>query len=251
MKAENTYNEINDFLQSLPESFSILEEEIDIEVQLEYFENQKKKKKIKISSDDISLKIGLLNIDETSIDEKKDILVQLAGIEDVKAYRGIENFSKSADDKGLKSWSILALQESRMLMESMFLEKSQVFISTGLGGRGNKLRYFIVGYLSLGESFTESQKRIIEKEFNFTLEKYHSEIENIEFEGKYILITALIPIKEPIKELLHLAIQECVNLGLPLSEHFLVTNVKKMPISEIETFINEQISFTEGKEDHE
>ena len=41
LENKNSYNEINDFLQNLPKNFSILQEEIDIEIQMEYFERIK------------------------------------------------------------------------------------------------------------------------------------------------------------------------------------------------------------------
>ena len=59
----------------------------------------------------------------------------MAAIDDVGAYRSIEKYSKNADDE-LKHWSLLALQESRMLLQSKLLDQSQIFISTGLGGEG-------------------------------------------------------------------------------------------------------------------
>lgn len=239
---KNSYNEINDFLQNLPKNFSILQEEIDIEIQMEYFERIKSlKKDNKVDTNELAIKIAELNITESTDEEKKNILIQLASFEDVKAYRAIENFTKSATNPILKAWSTLALQESRMMMESSLLDESQVFISTGMGGKGEKLRYFIVGFLDDDKEFTDIQKNLLQKEFEYSLNKHNSEIEEIIFENKFALITALIPIKQPIKEMLKLAIDECVDLGMNLSEHFLVTNVKKMGVAEIETVLKEQI----------
>lgn len=237
---KKSYNEINDFLQNLPKNFSILQEEIDIEIQLEYFERIKKIQATQINSDDLPLKIAELNITESTDEEKKDILIQLANFDDVKAYRAIENYSKSATNPKLKAWSTLALQESRMKMESSLLDENQVFISTGMGGKGDKLRYFIVGFLNEEVEFTDIQKNLLQKEFEYSLHQHESEIEDIEFKNKFALITALIPIKQPIKNILKAAIDECIELGMDLSEHFLVTNVKKMDIQEIEEFLQEQ-----------
>ncbi len=242
LENKKSYNEINDFLQNLPKNFSILQEEIDIEIQMKYFERIKHlKKTVKIELDELPIKIAELNISETSEEEKKDILIQLASVDDVKAYRAIENFNRDTSDTTLKSWSTLALQESRMMMESSLLDESQVFISTGMGGKGNKLRYFIVGFLNEDIEFTDAQKNLLLKEFEYSLHQHNSEIEETEFNGKFALITALIPIKEPIKDILKNAIDECVGLGMNLSEHFLVTNVKKMGIEEIQQFLTEEI----------
>ena len=241
MEEKNTYNEINDFLKNLPQNFSILQEQIDIEIQLKYFERAKLVKENKISLDDLPIKIAQLNISETTIEEKKDILIELAGLDDVKAFRAIENYTSTLEESELKPWSVLALQESRMLIESSLLDESQVFISTGLGGKGDKLRYFIVGFLNEEVEFTESQKNILRKEFDYNLGENGSEVETVEFDGKFALITALIPIKKDIKTILKTAIDECVDLGIDLSEHFMVTNVKKMEAKEIQQFIDQEI----------
>ncbi len=250
LENKKSYNEINDFLQNLPKNFSILQEEIDIEIQMAYFERIKNfKKNIKIDIEELPIKIAGLNISETPEEEKKDILIQLASVDDVKAYRAIEDFNKDTNVKTLKAWSTLALQESRMMMESSLLDESQVFISTGMGGKGDKLRYFIVGFLNDEIDFTDAQKNLLLKEFEYSLHQHNSEIEEIEFKNNFALITALIPIKEPIKEILKNAIDECIALGMKLSEHFLVTNVKKMEIDEIQQFLNEQIEEDISDED--
>jgi len=239
---KKSYNDINNFLQNLPKNFSILQEEIDIEIQMEYFERIKSlKDKVKIGSEDLPIKIAELNITESTDEEKKDILIQLASMDNVEAYRAIEHFTKTVSNPILKAWATLAMQESRMMMESSLLDENQVFISTGMGGKGDKLRYFIVGFLNEESEFTKTQKEVLQKEFEYSLQQYNSEIETIEFEKKFALITALIPIQQPIKEMLQEAIDECINLGMNLSEHFLVTNVKKMSIDEIDKFLQEEI----------
>ena len=250
LNKKDSYNEINDFLKNLPKNFSILQEEIDIEIQVAYFEHAKSINKLQEFNDkEIAIKIAELNITESSEEQKKTILIELASLENVKAYRAIENFVSKETNSDLKAWSTLAMQESRMMMESSLLDEKQVFISTGLGGKGNKLRYYIVGFLNEEKTFSESQKNLLEKEFEYSLSKYESEIETIKFEGKYALITALIPLDQPIKEMLKSAIFECVDLGMDISEHFMVTNVKKMEIDEIDKFIKEQIENSYHDED--
>ncbi len=61
----------------------------------------------------------------------------------MECYRAIESFIEEAEE-ALGFLGILALNESRMLLESKILDENQVFISTGLGGKDEKLRYFVV-----------------------------------------------------------------------------------------------------------
>ena len=252
LNSKESYNEINDFLKNLPKNFSILQEEIDIEIQVAYFERAKSiKSQHNFSTKETDTKIAELNITESTDEQKKDILIELGSVDNVKAFRAIESFVSKTRSPKLKAWATLALQESRMMMESSLLDENQVFISTGLGGKGNKLRYFIVGFLNNDSEFNDSQKNLLKKEFEYSLTKYDSEIESIRFEGKYALITALIPLQEPIKEMLKTAIFECIDLGMDISEHFMVTNVKKMEIDEIEKFIDEQITNANLEEDED
>lgn len=247
---KKSYNEINDFLKNLPKNFSILQEEIDIDIQMAYFEKSKTINKDQLDDEKLIIKIAELNITESTDEQKKGLLIELAHFDDVKAYRAIENYVSKTTNDELKAWATLALQESRMSMESSLLDENQVFISTGLGGKGTKLRYFIVGFLNQDIEFTEPQKKLINSEFEYSLDKYNSEIESLIFEEKYLMITALVPIKEPIKDMLKSAIDECISLGMDLSEHFMVTNVKKLSIKEISQFMKEQIENDDFDDDN-
>jgi len=128
-----------------------------------------------------------------------------------------------------------------MLLESSLLEEKQVFISTGMGGKGDKLRYFIVNFLNSASDYPETIQNIIQKEFEYGLSKAKAELETITFESKYTLVTALIPIKTDIRELFQNINNECQQLGIDLSEHFLVTNVKRLNVEEIEEFIQKNL----------
>ena len=159
MEDENLYDKIKELFGNIPDNFSILEEEIDIDLQLEYFEFSRKhrndieREEILKHKDDVFIPI-------LSSSSKKSLLVQLASIDDVEAYRTIEKYV-SKPDTGLRDWAVLAFQESRMLLESKLLDENQVFISTGLGGKENKLRYFIVIMTKKNADFTDFQKDIV------------------------------------------------------------------------------------------
>jgi len=95
MNQDELYDEINDFLEHLPSGFSILEEQIDINIQMLYFDQREKMQLKSLDQEQIALKIGLLHLNETSNDEKESLLIELAHCDDVTAYRAIENFRKA------------------------------------------------------------------------------------------------------------------------------------------------------------
>ena len=234
---DSLFDKLQEFGGKLPKKFSILEDQIDVDLQLEYFKFSKKNKVDKDFNID---NIPDLKTDEISIEEKKKILVQLAKIDNPKAFRIIEEFTKTAPQE-LKNWTILALQESRILLESSLLDENQVFISTGLGGKNNMLRYFVVFVGENVSEFSDFQKKIISSEFEFALKKQNCEFEEIIFEENYAMLTTLIPFNVAFQNMFRAIIEECNQYGNFLSHNFIVTNVKKLTAKEITDFINNKL----------
>ena len=165
-------------------------------------------------------------------DDIKEVLVLLANLDDVEAFRAIEKYNLDVPP-ALKDWAVLALQESRMTLESSLLEENQVIISTGLGGKGKKLRYFAVLSSNKEEGFSDLQKRLIEKELEFSVKKHDGEIEQIDFYDHYCLFKSLIPLNFSVKEIIRMALEECNQIGDFINEKFILTNVKVLSIDEI------------------
>jgi len=174
-----------------------------------------------------------------SEDQKKKLFAKLASIENVEAYRFIENYLKEGHLE-IRNWAILALQESRMLLESKLLDENQVFISTGLGGRDSKLRYFVVLIRRDSGRFTELQQKIIKNEFEICLKNYNAEIENLSYLENFATLLVMIPLRVPLKDVFREAIQECNQYGDFLKSNFIVTNVRELGMDEIEDFLKKQ-----------
>lgn len=231
MDQENLYSKIQEALGNLKGTFNVLEEQIDIDVQLEYFESSKDTKKI-IDSDATLHNREDLFSDTLSVEEKKSLIVRLASIDKVEAYRVLERYKQNPDPE-LKDWVSLAVHESRMLLESSLLDENQVFISTGLGGKGQKLRYFIV-FLAVGDAvLTTLEKKVITNEMNFIFSKHDAEIEEIRFSDKLSTVKAIIPIQVELQDMFVQAIENCNLFGNFLQENFIVTNVKELSFEEI------------------
>jgi hypothetical protein len=207
---------------------------------MEYFEYSKKLKKEQAEQLLMDQSVNLFNKDFPP-ENKKRLLVKLASLEEVEAYRMIEKYLEQPDPE-LRDWAILSLHESRMLLQSRLLDQNQVFISTGLGGRGTDLRYFVVVLLKEETHFSDLQKKILQNEFEFTLKRYQAEIEQISFQERFALLLTLLPIKVPIREVFREAITETNQFGDFLETNFIVTNVKKMELAEIKDYIQKQRS---------
>lgn len=235
---DELFDKLQNISGKIPERFNILEEEIDVKLQLAYFKFSNKVKKT-AKKDDITFdleNLPSLTSDELNTEDKKELLIKYASIDDPKAYRIIETYTKKPDAE-IYHWSLLALQESKMLIESSLLDENQVFISTGLGGRGNMLRYFVV---LIGENisqYEEFQQKMIKSEFDFALKNSKSELEHVNFEEKYALMTALIPFDVKFHNVLKSALEECNQYGNFLQKNFLITNVKKLSLDEVKHIV--------------
>jgi hypothetical protein len=238
MENENIYDKIKELLGTTPVNFNILEEKIDIDLQMQYFEISKNVKE-NLNQEHILKKKE--DIFDLAIPEKQRMnrFAELASIESVEAYRTIERYIRSPIS-ALKQWAVLALQESRMFLESRLLDENQVFISTGLGGKGSKLRYFVVLLLKEGREFSELNKKIVLNEVEIILQKNKGEIEKISFTGKYATMMVIMPLQVPIKEIFRESVKECNLYGNFLKPNFIVTNVKELSESEIDEFLKNQ-----------
>lgn len=235
---ENLYDKIKELFGGIPGNFNILEETIDVDLQVEYFEFSKK------VCEQIDEKWALeqmhcLGDSETSISKKRQLLARLANIKDVSVYRSIEGYLNNPDPE-LHEWGVLAYQESRMNLESHLLEENQILISTGLGGKEEKLRYFVVLIARNLEKLTDIQLRIIGSEFPEVLKRYDVEIEEFKYSGYLATFLLLLPIQYSVKMAFSEGIEECNQYGDFLRDNCIVTNVKRLSFGEIEDFIEQK-----------
>jgi len=238
MEAENIYDKIREIFGEVPGSFSILEEQVDIDLQMEYFEVSKLVKKDLDEDLTMNEKEEIFNF-ERDLTERKALFARLASTEKIEAYRIIEKYLKEGQAQ-LRNWALLALQESRMLLETNLLDENQVFISTGLGGKGSMLRYFIVIILKEDTDFTDWQKKTVKNELEIILKRNKAEIEKIEFKDAFATLLAVIPLNIPLKEIFREAIEECNKYGNFLRANFIITNVRTLEQQEIKEFLEKQ-----------
>jgi len=232
---ENLYEKIQEILGGSPGNLKILEQQIDMDLQVEYYECSRKLR-TEVEEQWAVVQAKYLNEPGYSTQVKKEILARLATIDKVECYRFIEATLGSADDS-LRDWALLALNESRMLMESKLLEESQVFISTGLGGKEQKLRYFVVLVSRTDMELNPTQQKVIANEFDYILRKYDAELEEINFSEYMATLLLLLPMHYSLKVVFQEAIIECNKYGDFLKDDFIVTNVKTLSFKEIKDFL--------------
>ena len=232
---ENLYEKIREILGGAPGNLKILEQKIDMDLQMEYYDCSMRVREER--SDEWALEhMRYLQEPGYSVDVKKEILARMASIESVECFRAIEAYMEQTREP-LLSWAILALNESRMLLESKIMDENQVFISTGLGGKDEKLRYFVVLMSRTRVDITSTQKMVIKNEFEFILKKFNSVMEEANFSGYLATILLLMPMNHSLKSVFKEAIAECNRFGDFLNDDFIVTNVRILSFGEIEDFL--------------
>ena len=232
---ENLYEKIQEILGGNPGNLKIMEQQIDMDLQVEYYECSRK---LRLDLDESWALDHMQYLYEPgySYEVKKEILARLASVENVECYRAIESFLHVAEEP-MKDWALLALNESRMQLESKIMEENQVFISTGLGGKEEKLRYFVVLISRANTDLTPTHQMVIENEFDFILRKFDSELEEVHFSGYLATVLLLLPMNYSLKMVLKQAINECNQYGEFLEDDFIVTNVKTLSFEEIKEFL--------------
>lgn len=239
LESDEVFDSLRDMIKNIPQNYKILEETIDLEIQKDFFESSKDIV-VAPGTDTVDNLIMKLNDPGVPQNIKKVTLQKLASIDSVEAFRALENYNV-APLRELREWAILALQQSKMLLHSSLLDEQQVFISTGLGGKNDKLRYFLIfPYKISGSELNEIQKNSLKSELSFFLEKQEGILEKIDFSDLFATALVLLPLKAPIPEIIKDVITECNHYGSFLSEDVMITNMKKFSDEEIIEFIEKQ-----------
>ncbi|MDR1415137.1 MAG: hypothetical protein LBI96_04935 [Odoribacteraceae bacterium] len=236
-REDKHWKSIDDLISKTGKSLNILEEEIDIAVQRQYMIMARSLPLVERDYEGARQRardeMHLLADETTSDNDKKRLLVLLATVEDVPVYRVIEAFAKL--DTPLQKWATVALQQSRMLIQSALLDEATIFLSTGLGGQGGSLRYFCV--FVANTRMQPYQREVVEKETEMSVERLKGSIEQFDVHGRYITVTILLPVNANIKDTFKAIIDECNTYGGFLNEQIIITNVKKLTVEEIDDFL--------------
>ena len=232
---DHDWSDAYELLASQNADYCVLEEEIDVDTQREFMrhlDNLVKKNRLFKKKQSMTLQeIPRLDDPMTSDDEKKDILLMLSTLDDIHAYRTIEAFQRR--DTPIKGWATIALQQSRMLIQTSLTDENTIYVSTGLGGKGQRLRYFCALIAQNDAVLQPFQQSIVLSETGQRVTEAGGEIEQHAFYEHYITLTLLVPLATNLKNLFQDVIDECNTYGNFLRKKMIITNVKKLSEKEI------------------
>lgn len=115
----------------------------------------------------------------------------------------------------------------------------ETFITTGLGGEGQRLRYYVVISTLKSSPFTKQQEDIVRKQFSKISKKFDSKIEEIKFSKTYALIKILVSVKVALQEVIDEGMNSCNKIERFIRFHFYATNVQKPTKKIIQDYLNE------------
>lgn len=239
MQQSGEFKQFQKFLSETKGDFHVLEQRVPVEKQLQYFKfsDQLRKEAVPWTENDFEQFESDLYNPESTGEYKRRILSIFAVSKDVKSYRRLERYVQSPDPE-LTDWAYMALMESRIMLESELSEEKQIYISTGLGGKGRKLRFYLLLQTNGNKPFLDYQRNVIEREFAFAMRNADCDIERLTVHETYADLLALMPIRTDIKQLIEHIIEECNQYGDFLSKSFTVTNVKELNDEEIARIIH-------------
>jgi hypothetical protein len=225
---------IDDVFDEIPDRFIIARESIDTNLLKEFYSCLSKMGNTK-SDDEIKKDTLKLFDSKLSIDIKKDILSELAGLGTVWAYRQIEKYLERAD-VDIREWVKIALYECQRRVESDLVEEESGILSTGLGGENNCIRYV---FIVKSEYNLMNYAEIIKKKWIDVAQANNSSIEEIEIEINYGKILCLVPINIAIGNIIDEGIEKIneikENLLYP---GYMVLNTRIPTNEEILKFVN-------------
>lgn len=219
------------------DELKLLEEGIDFQTQIDYVEYSHSFDRGELTEEQTIHLGNMLNSVQLPVEGKKKAMTLLAHLGSSTAYRQLEKYYHHPD-KELKQWAALALQECKMFVENELTDEMTVFVSSGLGGHQNRMRYYFMVLPLEGKSFTERQKEVIKDEFTIVSNNLRSLVESFDFSDTYVGMTALLPMDIAVATFVESGIRNCNELGEFVFEFYYAANTEIPDEAEIDRIIN-------------
>ncbi len=218
-------------LQEIGDNYCILEDEINVFILNGYFKVSKRMKNDERLYNRFLAISDMLFSDKTPLSRKRVILVALANSPELKNHDLIKRYNELRES-GMMEWGVLAQQESALVMEEVLCGVKRVMISSGLGGKSDKLRYCLA-LKCKHESVEPYQSDLVKGEAEFLLGEEGGILEDFVEEEGYFIMRMLIPIHLHVRELLSELLRRINVFGDFIRRDTLMTNLTNLNIEEV------------------
>jgi hypothetical protein len=215
--------------------------EITSKTHTEYINYHKYLDALDLSTEDSQQVIQSSNrlfLSDTTLDEKKQLLHQLAHIGTSESYDILKRYNEKVDSE-LKGWSALVLNECQAFLVSNEIDEDAVFVSSGAGGDEKRMRCYFVVSANDNKIFTEQRKDLIAQKFTEVSERLGAKLEGIDFQDYSALLSVLVSLDIAIGDLIEQGLRTCNEDSNFLRVHYYVTNTQKPSEKEIEEYLKE------------
>lgn len=226
------------FLDGLPLKFRVMNIQLSVETQMEFLEMMSRLGEVELDADFLEESKEKLLDPETLAEERKQILVRLALIDNVEVMRTLEQYAESCPDD-VRGFAQMAAYQSKLFLEASILGENQVVLASGLGGDGEKMRFFVALLSQSRKPFTEAQQQVVQKEVGYQLRQSGAAVESVTFEGCYAKLLVLIPMRANVRRLLEQSVEACNELGEFLDRNMVVSTVKPLSAEELDKIVSE------------
>lgn len=213
---EGLQEHLDKMLENLPKEIRVVEYAIDADTMRQYQRLAEYYKSIEINGYVLEMDLAALKEE----DEFRKVLVQIACLGSVEAYRKLEQFEKTDLSEWKEKWTQMALMQCQIQLENELRDEPIGFIATGLGGLGNKIRYFFA--VKSDQPFDAGKDRFVQQIFEEILKEYEADLEEVIVYEHFIQFKVLLPFNISLVEIVIKGIESCDFLD----EEFFITNTQ-------------------------
>lgn len=178
-----------------------------------------------------------LLFDQKTSDEVKKKLLLLLGHYATKECFDILRKYLNNPNSNLKDWATLSIKEIQFKIDNEIYEDGRDIIMSPMGGKGEKLRYYVVIGSKHNKSLDKNVKKDLKKDLSIITSKVNSEIESVKFGRTYILIEILIPINISVGKMIEDFLDITSRKKGILKYHYFVVNTHKITKNEIDEYL--------------
>jgi hypothetical protein len=124
----------------------------------------------------------------------------------------------------LAGWAALALHECQAFLEASLKDASVGMVMGGLGGVGDRMRYFVAVKAKKDGELVNAEQAAIEINFRQVGQRLNAEIERFQFGPGYAAMEVLIPLDVAVGELAERGIRATNRVEALLKEDYYVRN---------------------------
>lgn len=222
-------DELKSILSDPNYSVHILEQEIPLEVQKEYFVFSEKMKKDRsfedVEEEDFDFMKKLVADPEEDLYKRKFYLCVLSMQHKVPLFRFLQSLVGDERMEAVKDWLSMVVLDCQMAIEKELSGKQQVLVSCAMGGKDKKIRFYALMMAREDKPFEEYQKKVIENEVLDGLKAMNVDVEMFRIREQVVEIQMLVPFDMIDVGRFERLVEECNVYGNFLDKNVIITNM--------------------------